>query len=265
MEIKNIIVIGDSFCASRPPWFPASWVSQLGQLTGCEIYGVGLGGRSWWKQQEWFDNNQKSLPDPNETAVVWCHTSAHRIPCASDAKINPWVVEITDHKDPTNDIQKDIDPNGKLFRLAKEFYLSDLYVEKFYAWAMQAWWQELALKLKPYRLALHFFAFNDLGIDYDDRLELLSDNSIVVVEPTLSAISKAEDYDFAGGAGDTRLNHFNAHNNLKLAEFVANTLQTVAGNSIVSVNNLSEWKLKTAVESSKFGNHKSKYGFAIKK
>jgi len=262
--MKNLIVIGDSFCLYRGDKYPNSWVTQLGSSMDCKVYGEGLDGRSWWKQQEWFDNNSKTLPDPEQTAVVWCHTSAYRLPCETDAQVNPWVVKINDHNDPSNDIKSRHDPDGKLFYLAKEFYQSSLFVDKFYAWAMTAWWKELAQTLSPYKKVVHLFGFYDHNVTDGDRLSLLAPNSVVVTNPSLGAVSKCDLKDFAGGVGDSRINHLNDHNNQQLARFLKNVLCNVVTNSTVEIDNLSDWQFEnTPAERSQVLRFKS-YGTFIK-
>lgn len=243
--MKNLIIIGDSFCRQRGKEYPTSWVTQLGQQLDCKVYGAGLSGRGWWQQQEWFDLNLKSLPPPLESAVIWCHTSAYRLPCESDASVNPWVVRINDHTDPSNDITSKFDPDGKLFYLARDFYQSPLFVDKFYAWAMKAWWKELAVTLAPYKKVIHMFGFFDYNVTDIDRLALLAPNSVIVTSPSLGGLSTCDLKDFVGGVGDTRINHFNQHNNYQLSLFLKNALQNAKLNSTVEIDNLANWKFET--------------------
>lgn len=262
--MKNLIVIGDSFCRQRGIEYPTSWVTQLGQQLDCKIYGEGLPGRGWWQQQEWFDLNLHKLPQPNDTAVIWCHTSAYRIPCESDASVNPWVVRIDDHMDPSNDITSNFDPDGKLFYLARDFYQSPLFVDKFYTWAMKAWWKELAVTLAPYKKVIHMFGFFDYNVTDIDRLALLAPNSVIVTSPSLGGLSTCDFKNFVGGVGDTRINHLNDHNNLQLALFLKNVLCNARLNSTVKVDNLNDWKFETQpMERSKILRWKS-YGAFIK-
>jgi hypothetical protein len=242
--MKHLIVIGDSFCAKRGDSYPNSWVTKLGEYTGREVHGIGIPGESWWKQHVWFANNLKNLPPPEDTVIVWSHTSAHRIPCEIDARVNPWVVRIDKHTDASNDIEAKHDPDGKLFHLARDFYQSPLYVEKFYAWAMVAWWKELAITLAPYKKVIHMFGFHDYCVSDQDRLVLLAPNSIVVTEPSLGGISKCDSTSFAGGVGDTRMNHLSEHNNNQLALFLKDVVDNTPTNSTIKIDNFDQWKFE---------------------
>lgn len=260
--MKNLLVIGDSFCLHRGERFPTSWITLLEQSTGCKVYGAGLDGRGWWQQNRWYKNNVNQLPDPKETAVIWCHTSAHRLPCDNDARVNPWVLSISDHNDPSNDIVPSIDPDGRLFRIARDFYSSPLYVEDFYAWAMVAWWKQLAIDLSSYKKVIHLFGFYDLGIGDKDRLNLLNTNSIVIDNPTLGALSRADTLSFNGGVGDQRINHFSDHNNAQLAKFLKETLDTTLPNSVKQITDLSQWEFEDRFFN--FKNRAFAYGSFIK-
>jgi hypothetical protein len=239
--MKNLLIIGDSFAQRR---CNLSWISLLGNRLDAKVYGIGLPGQSWWKQWEWYQSNSKNLPDASETTIIWVHTSAHRLPCETDARINPWVLFIDDHNDPSNDILPQSDPDGKLFKIAKDFYSSPLYVEKFYAWAMIAWWKELNLELSKFHKVIHLFGFYDLGVNDTDRLLLRSTNSIVVDGPSLGALSKADKPSFEGGATDNRINHFNEHNNEQLSKFLAVVVNNTQPNLIIQIDNLDDWQFE---------------------
>lgn len=236
--MSNLLIIGDSFCESRAP---ESWCYQLGEMTNSMVHGKGLPGQSWWQQYKWFNDHLTSFPDPSETTIIWCHTSAHRLPHSGNAHINPYVLLI-DQTDPSNEIDAKTDPTGKLFQLAKEFYSSDLYVEEFYAWSMVAWWKELSKVLLPYKKVIHIFGFSDVGISDSDRLNLLSSNSVVVTSPSLSKLSFCENKSFIGGYDKGRHNHFNAHNNTQLAKFLMYAMQ-LPNRSVTTVNNINDWQL----------------------
>lgn len=241
--IKNLLIIGDSYCAKRTEEDPHSWVNLIRDSTGYNIYGKGIHGRGWWQQQCWYDNNIATLPNPTETAVIWCHTSAYRLPCETDASITPWVLQIDDHYDSTNDIRPRFDPDGKLFKTAKEFYTSPLFVEEFYAWAMVAWWKQLSIELLPYNKVIHLFGFFDNLITDNNRLELLAKNSVVVTNPSLLWISRSEESSFVGGSRDDRANHLNIHNNAQLSKFLVDTLNNTPPRTTREINNLDQWEL----------------------
>lgn len=252
--MKNLLVIGDSFCLHRGENYPTSWVTQLGKLTGCNVYGAGIDGRGWWQQNRWYKENIKRLPDPADTAVVWVHTSPHRLPCDNDAKVSIRVLDIEDHTDP-----KENSPHGKLLNLAKEFYLSPLYVEDFYTWAIVAWWKQLAIDLLPYKKVIHLFGFYEYGITDADRLNLLTTNSVIVNKPPLLSLCMADSN--LPTREDPRINHFGDHNNTQLAMFLKEILENAPLNTQTEITNLAQWKFEEPVvipefESSIFANLK---------
>jgi len=238
--MKNLLVIGDSFCLHRGEQFPTSWVTQLGKLTGCNVYGAGIDGRGWWQQHRWYKENIKHLPDPADTAVVWVHTSPHRLPCDNDAKVTVKVLDIKDHTDP-----KENSPHGKLLNLAKEFYSSPLYVEEFYTWAIVAWWKQLAIDLLPYKKVVHLFGFYEYGITDADRLNLLTTNSVVVNKPALPSLCMADSN--LPTREDPRINHFGDHNNTQLAMFLKEILENAPLNTQTEITNLAQWKFEEPV------------------
>jgi hypothetical protein len=246
--MKNILIIGDSFCLHRGEQYPTSWVRLLEQSTRCKVYGVGLDGRGWWQQHRWYKENIKSLPNPADTAVVWVHTSPHRLPCDNDAKVNVTVLDIEDCTAPGQS-----SPHGKLFNLAREFYSSPLYVEEFYAWAIVAWWKQLAIDLLPYKKVIHLFGFYEHGIADVDRLNLLTTNSVVVNKPPLISLSMAESsLPLRQIRQDPRINHFSNHNNAQLANFLRETLENTPVNTQTEITNLNQWKFEKSVEIPRF-------------
>jgi hypothetical protein len=154
------------------------------------------------------------------------------------------------------------DPNGKLFKIAKDFYSSPLYVEKFYAWAMIAWWKELNIELSKFHKVIHLFGFPDLGVNDTDRLLLRSANSIVVDNPSLGVVSKADNPSFNGGKIDDRINHFNEHNNKQLANFLAVVVNDTQPNSVIQIDNLDDWQFEDKLFN--FKNRFFKYGTFFK-
>jgi len=243
--MKNLLIIGDSFCLHRGKKFPTSWITLLEKSTGCKVYGQGLDGRGWWQQKRWYENAIAQLPNPKETAVVWVHTSPHRLPCDNDAKVSIRVLDIEDHTDP-----KQHNPHGKLFNLAKEFYQSPLYVEEFYTWAIVAWWKQLAIDLLPYKKVVHLFGFYEYGVTDADRLNLLTTNSVVVNKPPLLSLCIADSDIHA--RKDTRINHFSDHNNTQLANFIKETLENTPLNTQTEIINLDQWKFEGPVIIPKF-------------
>jgi hypothetical protein len=128
-----------------------------------------------------------------------------------------------------------------------------LYVEEFYAWAIVAWWKQLAIDLLPYKKVIHLFGFYEHGIADVDRLNLLTTNSVVVNKPPLISLSMAESsLPLRQIRQDPRINHFSNHNNAQLANFLRETLENTPVNTQTEITNLNQWKFEKSVEIPRF-------------
>ena len=234
---KRLVIVGDSFCADRK--IGTDWPIKLGHMLGILLDGEGFGGRPWWTTRSWIYNNIESM-DKN-TILIVCHTAASRLPSLKHHPISTGILH-SSVNDPSNDLRK-VDPNGELFKLAKDFYLSDLYVADFYDWAMAAWLQELnELSLRVHKLihlpgpaAIQSFKnyhSNSIRIEPSLEYKALANLSMKELQPG--------DRKFIGP--DARHNHLNEHNNIKLAEALYAIINSDSDTpNPVHFNNLAEW------------------------
>jgi hypothetical protein len=240
--VDELLIVGDSFCVNRTS--PASWVNILKNLyPKSKITGKGFSGQSYWHQRRWFLENFSK--NPENTSIIFCHTSALRLPCFRDVPITPWVLSIDDPSSKSNELLN-YDEDNRIYNLARSFYSSELYDERFYIWTNEKWYHELSTLTKNFSKVIHLF-----GFDFkEDKKPMLQKNSILCTT-LLRSLSVAElgcnesmPLSMVFGGPDPRVNHFNSHNNIQLALFLKNVLDDTKLGSIVKIKNLSEWDLK---------------------
>jgi len=246
--MAELLVLGDSFCANRTE--PESWVKILKNFyPNFKLTGRGFGGQSWWHQRRWLLENFPTSPE--STTAIFCHTGALRLPCVRDIPVTPWVLSLDDPTSLKNELLRH-DKDHKIFHLAKSFYSSDLYDQKFYEWASEKWFFELSELTKNFKKVLHIFGFDSK----ENKSVLLNSNAIVCTtllrSLSIAELSKNQSLPPSQifGGPDTRLNHFNKHNNIQLALFLKTLIDEGDPKSSVCISNLSEWKLEdqTVVE-----------------
>jgi hypothetical protein len=197
MLVKNIIVVGDSFCANQHMW-PA----ELAKYLGLNLVGQGIGGASWWPSRQFLISLPQTTID-NTEVMVFAHTNSGRIPT-----LNNKLVSFDHSVEPQSEIEKAVNLYYK--------YISD---QQFMDWAQQQWLLEIAQQWGHKKLChLHCFPWTT---DYQNLMAGL------VVQPNLSAISlneiSAKKFDLFD---DCRLNHLNQHNNKALAQELARMIQS---------------------------------------
>jgi hypothetical protein len=197
--MKNIIVVGDSFCSDV-----STWPGFLAQHLGLNLICQGVPGGHWWHNRDFL--LKLSAEVLNQTDImVFVHTNAHRIPTLDQnlGKLNT-------------------DGSGKS-ELEQAVYLYNKYInDVMYAeWAQRAWFKEIA-EVWGHKKLCHLQAF-PWSADYQNLL------SGLVILPNLTALSLnelgSENFTLMN---DTRSNHFNTHNNQILAQELA---QLISGNS----------------------------------
>jgi hypothetical protein len=203
--VKNIIVVGDSFCASQHMW-PA----DLAKYLGLNLVGQGIGGASWWPSRQFLISLPQTTIDDTEV-MVFAHTNSSRIPT-----LNHDLVSFDHSVEPRSEIEKAVNLYYK--------YISD---QQFMDWAQQQWFVEIDQQWGHKKLChLHCFPWT---INHQNLMTGL------VVQPNLSAISlneiSAKKFDLFD---DRRQNHFNEHNNNALAQELARMI----GSDLTGIQNL---------------------------
>ena len=190
--MNNIIVVGDSFCASA-----AGWPNILAQRLNLTLINHGQGGQSWWNIRNFLNTiDEETLT--NTEIMVFAHTNAERIPT-----LDPKIGSIDHTKTPVTELEQAI----YLYRK----YLFDMHYSH---WAQQAWFQEISQRYGHIQLVhLHCFPWS---LSYRHLLTGIN------ITTNLAAVSLnelgAEQFGFFN---DQRGNHLNTHNNQSLADQLA--------------------------------------------
>jgi hypothetical protein len=188
--MKNIIIVGDSFCAN------VGWPNILAINLNLKLIQYGIGGGSWWTVREFLTSLPKDDID-NCDVMVFVHTSSARIPTADKNNIhatNWYALDETDEKD-----------------LAIKLYLRYIQDQKFLDWATDRWYEEIN-KYWSKRKTIHLHAFSE---SWRSR-NLLGGMQVF---PDLMSISMSEiSSDAPFKTKDSRHNHLSNINNIQLAD-----------------------------------------------
>lgn len=188
--MKNLIVVGDSFCASP------GWPQELARLLDLNLIVAGFPGQHWWSYKNFLDN---LLPEQfvHTELMVFVHTFTQRI-----AHLNEELAKI----DLTN-----LDSSNEIEQAAKLYY-KHIHNDEFHDWAQIQWFKEVKEKYSSRVKTIHLHAF-PWTQEYKQHL------SGIQVRPSLSSISLDE---IASKEfrlfDDRRSNHFSLPNNKTLAE-----------------------------------------------
>lgn len=196
MQLSNIIIVGDSFCASSNGW-PGQLAKQLNLNLICH----GVGGQPWWNARNFIMNISNDVIN-NTDIIVFAHTNADRLPTLNEQ------IGLVDHSNPGND---------ELSQAIKLHY-KYIHDQEFLMWAHKQWFQEISLKFSNKKLVhLHCFPWS---LPYTNLL------AGMVVVPNLMAMSLNElGIEKFHLVDDCRSNHFNDHNNQELARQLAELIK----------------------------------------
>jgi hypothetical protein len=186
---QNILIVGDSFCAST-----SGWPSQLATLLNLQLISHGLGGQSWWNAREFVNALDSSVLDRTQV-MVFVHTNADRIPTHNTQ------IGLIDHSaHPRSDIE-----------IAVQLYYKYIHDSAFLNWAQQQWFLEINQRWGHKKVVhLHSFPWSIkngkllTGLNIETNLCSISLNELGTKEFTLF--------------NDLRANHLNQYNNTVLAQ-----------------------------------------------
>jgi len=197
--MKNIIIVGDSFCSSAN-----GWPSILAETLNLRLILNGSAGMHWWATHEFLDKLSQKDKDDCEV-IIFAHTLYTRIP----SSMNFEVLASSEMKQ------------------AVKLYKKYIFNNNFLRWAEIQWYKEISAQWSHIKLInLHSFPFSAPRIEYLDGVNVL---------PNLAAISLNEiDMQQGEMISDTRLNHLSETNNLVLAE----QLCDIIGNYKCGITNL---------------------------
>ena len=131
---KNLIVVGDSFCAR------IGWPQELARLLDLNLIVAGFPGQHWWSYRHFLDQTLEDKDLNNTEVIVFAHTFTERIP----------------HLDPEIALCNKFDTNPKT-EVGKAVQLYYKYLENapYAEWAESKWFEEINEKygsMKVYKL-----------------------------------------------------------------------------------------------------------------
>ena len=197
--MKNIIIVGDSFCASS-----AGWPSILAQRLNLKLINHGKGGQPWWNVRNFLNSIDEEIPIDAEV-MVFVHTDAGRIPTR-----NTQLGLINHRDDPKTEIEKAI-----------QLYYKYIHEPEFLIWAQQQWFLEIR-KRWGHKKLIHLHSF-PWSLDYSKSLHGLNIlTNLCSISLNELGIDKFELFN------DQRLNHLNDRNNNELACQLSTLIQNYA-------------------------------------
>lgn len=183
LDLKNIFIIGDSFCAYRTD-VSKHWPAKLAELCNLKLLGAGYEGHSWWTIRKNLLKFLESKDFQSTELFVFCHSEPNRIIGNDDFKIDSQVEKI---------------------------YLTYLENKDFNHWCMTQWFKELNDILDG-KNVVHIQGFNTTK-RYFSML-----NGLKVITPLMNLSLEEPGYKFESFMNDARNNHFSDSNNMKLAD-----------------------------------------------
>jgi len=194
--MKNIIVVGDSFCS-----YVKGWPKTLADELNLNLVCYGLGGQPWWDARTFLINLPADTVD-NAEFIVFAHTNADRIPSSC---------QILGTKDYSKKPESEIET-------AIHLYYKHIHDSKFLLWAHQQWFVEISKSWGHKKLChLHCFPWS---LPYSHLLKGMN------VTTNLMSLSLNEiNARHFSTYTDTRQNHFSNNNNQILGQNLADLLK----------------------------------------
>ena len=213
--MKNLIVVGDSFCSAA-----TAWPGQLTDLLKVELICQGFPGSSWWPVRQFLMNIDQQKID-NAEAIIFCHTDTTRL---LNTKLHQG--KFSRHNLDTSDEEQ----------LAVKLYYKYVFDETFAYWTEQMWFNEVSTKFGNLKLIhLHCFPWS---LKHMHLLRGLN------IQPNLTALSLNEiDDDPFILSVDARHNHLNEFNNRELARQLSEIIKNYSGDSVQL--DIDKFQLKT--------------------
>lgn len=193
--MKNIVIVGDSFCAAD-----LGWPTILAESLKLNLICHGFAGMHWWPAASVLNDLHKDTV-ANTSVLIVCHTYADRIPNADSA---------------FSTVDRYSDSAKTEIELATNLYYKYIADSKFLAWAQQQWVNEIDT-VWVHAKVIHLHCF-----PWSTHLDTIN----MSVTPSLAALSLNE----SGAtefylANDPRLNHFSTRNNTVLANELVNLIE----------------------------------------
>jgi hypothetical protein len=201
---RNLLVLGDSFCASRTK--STDWPVIVQNSLLINLRGQGFPGASWWSVRNSFLQNISLSPK----IAIFCHTEPNRIPHNEDWGLNYSSAELGKiHVDNRED-----QPMPQEFSVACKLYYKHLWYREYHNWAMTRWLCELDELTKDIEFVLHFFIADDIHRYHKFQ------NGVSFSDPLIK-------YAFADGPNIR--NHFDIATNQRFADVVLEHIHNYPG------------------------------------
>ena len=232
---KHLVVVGDSYCSSartnliynefdsdavgqqvNPDPKLHSWIDVAANHLNLNLYSFGYAGRSWYYSRQALFRYIADNPgwvDQIE-CMVFCHTDAYRYNTGNGGVHNSLYLS-----DSYRDHQQQLLAN------ALRNWTVELMDPPFQGWAQEQWFYEIAREFKH----INQIHFNNYHHTVEKSINILPG---VVFTTPLVYLSLGEtsgtDEEIVKKymTHDSRVNHFNAHNNIALGNLVSSTVQT---------------------------------------
>ena len=203
--MKNIIVVGDSFCTY---YGITSWPYTLAKELNLNLICHGVAGQPWWNARNFLKNLSQDVIDATEI-IVFAHTFAERLPT-----LNEHIGRINHHKPPELEIETAI-----------QLYYKYIHEHDFLTWAQEQWFLEITRTWGHKKLChLHCFPWsvpaskNLTGLNVTTNLTAISLNELGSTEFNL--------FD------DGRSNHLSTSNNKQLGLQLADQFKNYGNKNV---------------------------------
>ena len=201
--MKNIIVVGDSFCSDSN-----GWPKILSNALELNLICHGVGGQPWWNARNFITKLSNDVIESAEF-IVFAHTNKDRIPT-----LNEEIGKVDHSKSPKLEIEHAI-----------QLYFKYIQDPEFIGWAHEQWFIEISRSFGHKKLChLHCFPWTLesgyllTGLNITTNLAALSLNELGATRFDL--------------VNDTRINHFNQNNNRQLGLQLAEHFKNYGNKSI---------------------------------
>jgi len=222
--MRNIIYVGDSYCASYLParrdmlplyegvvYTPvATHLNYAADALNLQLYAYGFAGMSWFYSRERLFEAKTNYPDIfNDTdVIVFFHTDSFRF-----NTIDPMINTGLGFGHCTNDNKHLVEPF-----MQWQKYLMDT---KFQDWAQRAWFKEIN-ELFPSIKKIHFNCFeNQENLKFANGMVYNTD----LINLSIGELTGSDDEIINQLANDQRHNHFSDSNNRALADIVIESVR----------------------------------------
>ncbi len=198
--MKNLIVVGDSFCASE------GWPQLLANHLDLNLIVAGFIGQHWWSYRHFLDQNLVEDDFKNTEVIVFCHTFTERIP-----NLNSELASVNVFDKPRTELEQ-----------AVSLYYKYIENAPYAEWAQEKWFEEINQRYSGHFKTVHLHVTHTTW-------EIRNLLGGMQVHPNLTALSLDE----LGAKNhllfdDVRANHFSQKNNIILAQQLAELMKDYA-------------------------------------